>query len=51
MFDAMRRHFSAEGARAIRTVADVKDPGVAGFLAAVGFSPSRLQVLETPCTT
>ena len=51
MFDAMRRHFSAEGARAIRTVADVNDPGVAGFLAAVGFGPSRLQVLETPCTT
>ena len=51
MFDAMRRHFSEEGAHAIRTVADVNDPGVAGFLAAVGFTPSRLQVLETPCTT
>ena len=51
MFDAMRRHFGELGARTIRTVADLNDPGVSGFLGAVGFSPSRLQVLETPCAT
>lgn len=49
MFDAMRRHFAEQGAATIRTLADMNDPGVAGFLAALGFTPSRMQALETPC--
>lgn len=50
MFDAMRRHFAEKGSTTIRTLADMNDPGVAGFLAALGFTPSRFQALETPCT-
>ena len=49
MFDTMRRHFAEQGAVTIRTMADMDDPGVAGFLSAMGFAPSRLQALETPC--
>jgi ribosomal protein S18 acetylase RimI-like enzyme len=49
MFDAMRRHFTELGAVTIRTLADMNDPGVAGFLTALGFTASRLQALETPC--
>jgi ribosomal protein S18 acetylase RimI-like enzyme len=50
MFAAMRRHFAEQGAVTIRTLADMDQPGVAGFLTALGFTPSRLQALETPCT-
>lgn len=49
MFDAMRRHFIEQGADTIRTLADMNEAGVAGFLGALGFSPSRLQALEVPC--
>jgi len=49
MFEAMCRHFAGQGAVTIRTMADMNDPGVAGFLGALGFKPSRLQALETPC--
>ncbi len=49
MFEAMRRHFDERGAATIRTMADVNDSGVTGFLGALGFKPSRLQALETPC--
>lgn len=48
MFDAMRKHFAEQGATKIRTLADMNDPGVAGFLTALGFTPSALQALETP---
>lgn len=50
MFEAMKKHFTEQGAVTIRTMADMKDPGVAGFLGALGFAPSRLQALEAPCT-
>ena len=49
MFEAMRRHFAEQGTVTIRTMADLNDPGVAGFLTALGFAPSQLQALETPC--
>jgi GNAT superfamily N-acetyltransferase len=50
MFEAMRRHFAEQGATTIRTLADMNDPGVSGFLTALGFAPSRLQALEAPCS-
>ena len=46
MFDAMVAHFRAEGARSVRTLVDQKDAAVAGFLAAVGFTPAPLTALE-----
>jgi ribosomal protein S18 acetylase RimI-like enzyme len=46
MFDAIRAHFVAEGASNVRTLVDTSDAGVAGFLKAVGFTPSPLQALE-----
>jgi len=48
LFDAMRAHFAAAGATTVRTLVDTKDPGVSGFLKAVGFAPSHLQALEIP---
>lgn len=48
MFEKMRAHFAEQGATSIRTLADTNDPGVTGFLAALGFAPSRLQALEIP---
>jgi len=48
MFGAMRRHFAGSGAAVIRTLADMKQPGVAGFLTALGFGPSQYQALEIP---
>ena len=47
MFEAVCRHFKDQGAVVIRTLADRKDAGVAGFLDALGFKPSPLQALET----
>ncbi len=46
MFEAVCRHFKDQGAVVIRTLADRKDAGVAGFLDALGFKPSALQALE-----
>jgi len=46
MFDAMRAHFSGQGATTIRTLVDRRDAGVAGFLKALGFAPSPLEALE-----
>lgn len=46
LFDAIRRHFVAEGATSIRTLTDSRDAGVSGFLAALGFQPSPMQALE-----
>jgi ribosomal protein S18 acetylase RimI-like enzyme len=46
MFEAMVTHFRAEGAHSVRTLVDQKDAAVAGFLAAVGFTPAPLTALE-----
>jgi len=46
MFEAIRAHFTAEGAKNVRTLVDTTECGVAGFLKAVGFAPSPLQALE-----
>lgn len=46
LFDAMVRHFRAEGAASVRTLVDGRDATLAGFLKAIGFSPSPLQALE-----
>jgi hypothetical protein len=46
MFEAIRAHFAAEGATSVRTLVDTSDAGVAGFLKALGFTPSPLQALE-----
>jgi ribosomal protein S18 acetylase RimI-like enzyme len=50
MFEAIVRHFREAGAQTVRTLADGKDAGVAGFLKALGFAPSPLQALEIPLT-
>jgi len=46
LFEAMVRHFRTRGASRVRTLVDRKDAGVAGFLGALGFTPSELQALE-----
>lgn len=46
MFEAIVAHFRAQGAGAVRTLADGKETGVVGFLKALGFAPSELQALE-----
>ena len=46
MFEAIVAHFRSQDATAVRTLVDLKDAGVAGFLKAVGFAPSPLQALE-----
>ena len=46
MFDAMVAHFKAGGAHTVRTLVDRKDAEVAGFLRALGLSPSPLEALE-----
>jgi ribosomal protein S18 acetylase RimI-like enzyme len=46
MFDAIKTHFTAEGAKSVRTLVDTNDGGVAGFLKAIGFTPAPLQALE-----
>jgi len=46
MFDAIKTHFTAEGAKSVRTLVDTNDGGVAGFLRAIGFTPAPLQALE-----
>lgn len=46
MFEAITRHFAAEGATTVRTLVDDGEAGVSGFLAALGFVPSPLKALE-----
>ena len=46
LFDAIKTHFTAEGAKSVRTLVDTNDGGVAGFLKAIGFTPAPLQALE-----
>ena len=46
MFDAIKSHFAAEGAKSVRTLVETTDGGVAGFLKAIGFAPATLQALE-----
>ena len=46
MFNAIRAHFEARGAKTVRTLVDTKDGGVAGFLEALGFVPAPLKALE-----
>ena len=46
MFEAIVAHFREAGATTVRTLADRKEAGVAGFLDALGFTPSPLQALE-----
>jgi ribosomal protein S18 acetylase RimI-like enzyme len=46
LFDAIKTHFTAEGAKSVRTLVDTHDGGVAGFLKAIGFTPAPLQALE-----
>ncbi len=46
MFEAIVTHFRGVGATAVRTLVDMKDEKVAGFLKALGFAPSTLQALE-----
>jgi ribosomal protein S18 acetylase RimI-like enzyme len=46
MFEVLRAHFAAQGAKCVRTLVDTSDAGVAGFLKALGFAPSSLQALE-----
>ena len=50
MFDALRRHFAAQGATTVRTMVNREEAGVAGFLGAMGFAPSALQALEMTLT-
>ena len=50
MFDALRRHFAAQGAITVRTMVNREEAGVAGFLGAMGFAPSSLQALEMKLT-
>jgi ribosomal protein S18 acetylase RimI-like enzyme len=46
MFEAMCRHFKAEGATSVRTLVDRNDASLAGFLKAIGFGESPLTALE-----
>lgn len=46
MFETIVAHFRAAGATTVRTLADMSDRPVAGFLEALGFRPSALQALE-----
>lgn len=46
LFDAITSHFREQGVRTVRTLVDTDEKGIAGFLSALGFAPSRLQALE-----
>jgi ribosomal protein S18 acetylase RimI-like enzyme len=46
LFETILRHFRARGASTVRTLVDQKDTRVAGFLGALGFTPSGLLALE-----
>src|SRR5689334_6751811 len=40
LFDAICRHFAAQGATTVRTMVDGSDRAITGFLGALGFQPS-----------
>ena len=46
LFDAVTAHLNERGVGTVRTLVDADDKGIAGFLTALGFEPSRLQALE-----
>ena len=46
LFEAILRHFRGCGTGAVRTLVDDRDAAVAGFLGALGFTPSSLKALE-----
>ena len=46
MFAAICAHFRDQGATAVRTMVDRRDPAIGGFLKALGFNPSVLEALE-----
>jgi ribosomal protein S18 acetylase RimI-like enzyme len=46
MFEAVRAHFLASGAKSVRTLVDTNEAGLAGFLKAIGFTNAPLQALE-----
>jgi ribosomal protein S18 acetylase RimI-like enzyme len=46
LFEAICTHFRAEGATSVRTLVDGNDPGLTGFLKAIGFGDSPLVALE-----
>jgi ribosomal protein S18 acetylase RimI-like enzyme len=46
LFAAVTKHFRGSGAKTVRTMVDVEDAEVAGFLKALGFAPSALTALE-----
>ena len=48
LFAALTAHFRESGVTTLRTLVDERDPGVAGFLGALGFGPSSLKALEMP---
>jgi ribosomal protein S18 acetylase RimI-like enzyme len=48
LFDAITAHFASQGVRTLRTLVNMNDKGVAGFLGAMGFKSSSLQALEMP---
>jgi len=50
LFEAMRAHFTAQGATTIRTLVDRRDRNVRGFLEALGFATGPLEALEVPLT-
>ena len=48
LFEALVAHFREAGVTTLRTLVDDRDPGVAGFLNALGFGASPLRALEMP---
>ena len=50
LFEAVVGHARRSAALTVRTLADLKDERVAGFLKALGFAPSPLQALEIRLT-
>jgi ribosomal protein S18 acetylase RimI-like enzyme len=46
LFEAVQGYYQSQGAASIRTLVDEKDTANAGFLKAMGFTPSPLQALE-----
>jgi ribosomal protein S18 acetylase RimI-like enzyme len=46
LFDAVTGHFSAQGVQTVRTLVNVNEKGIAGFLEAMGFRQSPLSALE-----
>jgi ribosomal protein S18 acetylase RimI-like enzyme len=46
LFDAVVGHFRGGGVSTLRTLVSVDDQGIAGFLEAMGFTPSPLRALE-----